>query len=416
MENDRPMRICRLEAANVKRIKAVEVTPEGHMVVIGGNNGEGKSSVLDSIMYALGGKGRHCEKPLRDGADHGHTVLDLGDLLVSRTYTAGGGGQLVVTNKDGASYKSPQKMLDALVGAISFDPLEFIQEGPQLQVATLQGLLGPEFMESLKRLDAHIQTTFQDRAHLNRQIKEFGIPEEVEPCEAMSLNDVLREKDDLETFNRQQAAAQAVLDQARNRVSSTAARIQELQLEMDRAVQEHKAAEERLGKVPMPEPFKSLDEVEGKLATLEENNAQAQRYLEYLARVDQLEDLKEKARREDEMIKGLRQDRLDIFAGAEFPIEGLEFGDGQVLYNGLPLDQASSAEQLRVSVAMGLAMNPKLRVVLVRDGSLLDQNSLKLVAEMAEASDAQVWVERVGEGDECQVIIEDGQIKAGAGG
>jgi hypothetical protein len=96
---------------------------------------------------------------------------------------------------------------------------------------------------------------------------------------------------------------------------------------------------------------------------------------------------------------------------AKFPVPGMSFNEDGVLLAGIPFAQASDAEKIRVSVSMGLAMNPQLKVVLIRDGSLLDQNSLAVIASMAAESGAQVWIERVGEGDECSVIIEDGQIK-----
>jgi hypothetical protein len=92
-------------------------------------------------------------------------------------------------------------------------------------------------------------------------------------------------------------------------------------------------------------------------------------------------------------------------------VDGLSFDDSGVLLNGLPFSQASQAEQLRVSVAMGFAQNPELKVLLVRDGSLLDGNSLNLLDQMARDHDGQVWIERVGEGDQCAVIIEDGVVK-----
>ena len=71
------------------------------------------------------------------------------------------------------------------------------------------------------------------------------------------------------------------------------------------------------------------------------------------------------------------------------------FTDEGVTYNGVPFSQASSAEQIRVSLAMAMALNPKLRVVRILDGSLLDADSMRQVAEMATAADYQVWVERV---------------------
>ena len=93
---------------------------------------------------------------------------------------------------------------------------------------------------------------------------------------------------------------------------------------------------------------------------------------------------------------------------------GLTLGDDGPMLDGVPLEQASGAQKLRVSVALGIAMNPRLKVLLVRDASLLDEDSLALVAEMAAAADAQVWLERVGDGDPAAVVIDDGQVSGEA--
>ncbi len=123
----------------------------------------------------------------------------------------------------------------------------------------------------------------------------------------------------------------------------------------------------------------------------------------------------EKARaRWDELtaaIEVIDEEKRKQMAKARFPVEGLSFDSTGVLFNGVPFRQASSAEQLKVSMAMGLAMNPQLRVVLIRDGSLLDDDSMRMVAEMAAKHDSQVWVERVGKGEEVSVIIEDGEVE-----
>ena len=118
------MKIIKLVTQNVKRIKAVEITPEGSLVVIGGNNAQGKTSVLDSIMYALGGASTLPPKPLRQGAKKGKVVLDLGEIKVTRTITSKT-NQLVVESADGEKYTSPQAILDKLTGKLTFDPLTF---------------------------------------------------------------------------------------------------------------------------------------------------------------------------------------------------------------------------------------------------------------------------------------------------
>ena len=120
------MKIISLTAENVKRLRAVEITPDGNVVTITGRNAQGKTSVLDAIWLALGGgaASKGTIRPIRDGEEKASVRLDLGDLVVTRTWT-GDKTALTVTAADGAKYTSPQGILDALVGRLSFDPLEF---------------------------------------------------------------------------------------------------------------------------------------------------------------------------------------------------------------------------------------------------------------------------------------------------
>jgi hypothetical protein len=105
------------------------------------------------------------------------------------------------------------------------------------------------------------------------------------------------------------------------------------------------------------------------------------------------------------------EQKQKAIASAKMPVKGLSFGDGIVLYKGVPIEQASSAEQLRVSCAIGMAGNPKLRVMIIKDGSLLDSDSLKLLAGMAKDQDFQVWVERVDASGQVGIVMEDGHVK-----
>jgi len=113
------MNIVSITSENFKRIKAVHIKPTGDVVVVGGRNAQGKSSVLDSIAAALGGKELMPDEALRQGADGGQITVDLGDIIVTRTFGPAGKTALKVTNKEGASFASPQSMLDKLVGRLS---------------------------------------------------------------------------------------------------------------------------------------------------------------------------------------------------------------------------------------------------------------------------------------------------------
>ena len=159
------MRIIQLTAENVKRLKAVQITPDKNVVIIGGKNGHGKTSVIDAISMALGGASQICSEPLRIGAKRGKASVDIGDLVVTRTFTEAGGGSLTVTNKQGLPQKTPQAMLDALLSGLSFDPLEFIRAKPADQKETVRRLVGLDF----SKLDEERAKVFAERTIANRE-------------------------------------------------------------------------------------------------------------------------------------------------------------------------------------------------------------------------------------------------------
>ena len=119
------MRIISLKAENIKKVKAVEITPKDDVVVISGKNAQGKTSVLDAIWFALGGKDNIPSQPIRQGKEKARVVLDLGQYKVTRIFTKAG-TYLTVENAQGATFKSPQALLDKMIGDLSFDPLAFI--------------------------------------------------------------------------------------------------------------------------------------------------------------------------------------------------------------------------------------------------------------------------------------------------
>ena len=159
--------IVKLTAENVKRIRAVEISPQGNLVVIGGRNAQGKSSVLDAILYGLGGAKMLPDVPVRRGMKALAVGLDLGELVVTRTRTAAGSATLVVKPKAGKPLGSPQAVLDKLTGGISFDPLNFTRLLPHQQAETLRQLAGLDFTTA----DAAKQKLYDERLVLGRELK-----------------------------------------------------------------------------------------------------------------------------------------------------------------------------------------------------------------------------------------------------
>ena len=109
-------------------------------------------------------------------------------------------------------------------------------------------------------------------------------------------------------------------------------------------------------------------------------------------------------------LSAIADEKAAKMASVKFPIDGLSFGDDGVLFHGIPYEQASQAEQLKIAVMMGFARNPELKVMYIRNGSLLDDESLAEIAHMAEQYNGQIWVECVGDGPEVGIVLEDGCV------
>lgn len=411
-----PLTIVRLTAENVKRLRAVTIEPDGSLVVLGGRNAQGKSSVLDSIEWALGGKPDVAE-PVRRGEGTAEIVCDLGDLIVRRRFTAGGGTTLEVTSREGLKYPSPQKILDDLVGRLTFDPLAFARQKPEEQQRTLQQLVGLDFAGN----DAQADDAYAARTAVNREIKAAqarmhampdikGLPEQ-----PVSASEIVAEMQRAQTQNNENARRRSRTESAKDKCAQLHEKCTRLRDDLARAAEElqqaSNALEAELQQVatlvdidvaPFTQRIADADQTNQKIRVAKERRQLA---------VD-LEAKQEQAAALTATIDGIAAAKEDAIATAKMPIEGLGFGAAGVTLNGLPLDQGSGAEQLRVSVAIGLAMNPRLRVLLIRDASLLDTESLRLVGEMAAAAGAQCWLERVESDASTTVLIEDGQVVA----
>ena len=411
------LRVVQLTAENYKRLTAVDITPDpdSSTVVIGGRNAQGKSSVLDALWSAIRGtdaaKGTGTTRPIHDGADTARVRVDLGELIVTRTWK-GDKSTLTVTSADGAKYTSPQKMLDDLVGAVSFDPLAFTRasRGQQAQdLAELAGL-GDLITETSQKRGA----IYDERTEVGRALKRAEANLATVEAE-IGGRDLPAEPVDVAALMQQAREAREAIDarqEQEENVRSLRVRKARLEHELAGVTAELEGAEQEVAEDPKVTPA-DLSVIEERIANSREvenlyrlrgalTGAQAA-VQEFQARRDQMTaDI-------DALDTGLREK----IAAAEFPVPGLGFdADGLVTLDGVPFPQASAAEQLRVSVAMAMAANPRLRVVRIADGSLLDDDSMRMVEDMATAGGFQVWIERVGDPGEIGVLIEDGQVQS----
>lgn len=413
-------RIIKLEAQNVKKLKTVEITPEGNLVILGGKNGQGKTSALDSIEYALAGKSAQCDRPVRAGEKKARIVCDLGDLKVTRTITAAGGGTLKVTGKNGTSFSSPQRVLDELTGEIAFDPLAFSRMDRKKQLEVLKKLVGLDFSD----LETRKKKLYDDRTEKNREIKKLetrlsGLTEYPDaPENLIVVSELMTELERRREVNRQHEESRQDLETTREKVEEKVKEVDRLKTELEReqkALNALRAAANELGIYTQDLIDENEQGIQEQINNAETENDKFRSNQQHTETQTELKRLQDETEDLTLIIETIDETKAKALSEADFPVAGLSFDDDGILFNGIPFDQASDSEKLRVSVAMGLEMNPTLKVLLIRDGSLLDKNSLRMIAEMAEEADAQVWIERVGEGEECQVIFEEGEIRSGNG-
>ena len=423
-------KIVSLSSENVKRLYAVEITPQGNVVVISGKNGQGKSSVLDSIQYALGGDPSD-KMPVRRGEERAKVVLDLGDIVVKRTFTAAGGTALVVTNADGVKQTSPQGILDKLVGRLTFDPLAFSREKPVKQAEILRGLVGLDFAEK----DKESGKLFDQRTVVNREVKSLenrlaAIPRhEGLPTDEVSTAAILADQETAVAANQanadQRLKLQTLKEAQEGRkkdLSSTDDEIKEIEAklvklredkaQLEKWIDENSSLIEREEKAVSKLNDVDLAQFRTRLTDVEETNRKVREAKQRAELVNQYKAKSKEAETLTSKMEEMESEKRKATMEAKYPIEGLLFDPaGGVTFNGIPFEQCSAAEQLKVSVSIGIALNPTLKVLLIRDGSLLDSDSMKTLADMAAKADAQVWIERVGEGDQTAVVIEDGRVK-----
>lgn len=396
------MKIIKLTAENIKRLKAVEIAPDGTLQVITGRNAQGKSSVLDAIWLALGGgaASRETARPVRDGEDGASVTLDLGDLTVTRTWK-GDKTSLAVASADGAKYSSPQKVLDSLIGRLSFDPLEFTRLSAREQREALLDLVDLDV--DLADLDARRKIAYDERTEIGRQGKALGNvpdPDPSAPAEEISAADLINQITAAQgALHRQRAERQQVEDRAAE-VSRLEAELAEARGRLEQAQQV----------AQWHAPVADVEQLRDDLARVEHTNRAVRENAERRRRIAERDRIQEAYIAKTAEIGRLDEAKAEALANAEFPVEGLGFDDHGVTYQGVPFSQASSAEQIRVSLAMAMSLNPKLRVIRILDGSLLDADNLALIRDMAADRDYQVWVERVADGTGVGVVIEDGEV------
>lgn len=397
------MKIIELRAENFKRLKAVDIRPDEHTVVVAGRNAQGKSSVLDAIQAALAGRAgaKTLERPIHDGEKRATVEITLDDLVVTRKWTPGG-SELVVSPRDGtAKLNSPQKVLDALIGSLSFDPLAFATAKSADQREMLIDLIGQR--DRFDEIAEARKEAYDERTVVNRQAK------------------VARSK--LEGLPRLEGAGAAIREGLKIDSAQILKQLQSLQRKqnlreewskLEEDIARLRAAQQRVleSGMAIEGEISEIPGLEQQLRDAADHNAQVDEYERRQADSEEADTLEATSAELTKAIEHFDREKVELIASSSMPIQGLSVDDDGVTLNGLPLSSASQAERIRLSVAMAMAANPDLKVICIRDASLLDGDSFRMIAQMAEQNDFQVWYERVGTDGNLGVVIEDGMVRA----
>lgn len=401
------VKINNLEIENVKRVKAVTLAPaENGLTVIGGKNGQGKTTVLDAIAWALGGDRFKPSQPNREGSViPPHLKVELSNgLVVERS---GNSSSLKVIDPNGN--KGGQQLLNEFVEALALNLPKFMQMSNKEKADTLLRIIGVR--DKLYALETDEQKLYNRRTEIGRvrdqkakYAKELPVYSGL-PAELISAVELIRQQQDILARNGENQRKRDNLAQLQQEYDRTAAQIEELGTKLERI----SADLETAMKSAQDLHDESTAEIEQSLADIEATNTKIRANLDRQRAEIEAEDFGRQYDELTEQLHDVRRQKSDLLNGADLPLEGLSVENGELLYNGCRWDCMSGSEQLRVATAIVRRLNPKCGFVLLDKLEQMDTDTLKEFGEWLEQEGLQVIATRVSTGGECSIIIEDGK-------
>lgn len=414
------MKINKLEIENVKRVKAVKMEPsENGLTIIGGNNAEGKTSVLDAIAWALGGNTFRPSEPQREGSTlppYIHITMSNG-LVVERK---GKNSDLKVTDPSGQ--KAGQQLLDSFVEKLALDLPRFMQASDKEKADTLLNIIGvgPQLAE----LEQQEKSVYGERTMVGRvadQKKKFAqeqpyYPEA--PADIVSASELIQQQQAILLKNAENQKKRLQADELDSRVTyleqqlsivyGQAAEIEKKLEQLKEDYNQTCEAREIAFRTAEQLQDESTEVLERNIAQIDETNRMVRANLDKakaeedaLIYVNQYNEL-------TAQLDEIRQKKADLLTGAALPLPDLTIEDGRLLYKGHHWDSMSGAEQLKVATAIVRKLNPECAFVLIDKLEQMDRKTLEEFGEWLKTEGLQVIATRVSTGEECSIIIQDG--------
>ena len=410
------IKINKLEIENVKRIKAVKIEPTANgLTIVGGNNNQGKTSVLDSIAWALGGEKYRPSKAQRDDSTIPptlHIVMSNG-LVVERK---GKNSSLKVTDPTGN--KAGQQLLNEFVEQLALDLPKFMESSGKEKAQTLLKIIGVgDQLEVLDRKEKELYNSRLSIGQIADRKRKFAdeqpyYPEA--PKELISPSDLIKQQQEILARNGENQRKREQVEKYKSSVFFIRQSVDSMREQLEQEEQKLKEAEENLRIAQMNASDlqdESTAELEASLANIEEINRKVRANMDKDKAEDDALDYKNQYNALTIEIDKTRKEKTDLLQSAELPLPDLSVKDGELIYKGQQWDNMSGSDRMKVSTAIVRKLNPKCGFVLLDKLEQMDLNTLQEFGQWLEQEGLQAIATRVSTGDECSIIIEDGYVR-----
>lgn len=411
-----PVTIKTLEVENVKRVKAVAIEPTASgLTIIGGKNNQGKTSILDSIMWGLGGEKYRPSIAQRDGSvipPHLKITLSNG-LVVERS---GKNSALKVTDPNGR--KSGQQLLNSFVEVLALDLPKFMESSSKDKASTLLKIIGVG--DTLHELECEEQKTYNERLAIGRiadQKKKFAqempVYEGV-PSTPVSASELIKQQQDILAKNGENQRKRAILSQLEEKKERLQEKISQLEAELAKLKQDLTVTDadvKQARKTAEKLVDESTAELEKNISDIDEINRKIRANLDREKAETEAEGYAKQYETLSQKIEEIRTKRTKLLDNADMPLPDLSVVNGELTYKGYKWDGMSGSDQLKISTAIVRKLNPECGFVLLDKLEQMDTDTLSEFGKWLEKQGLQAIATRVSTGDECSIIIEDGYVK-----
>lgn len=428
MKND-GLKVLKAEITNFKNIDYREVEFNGRSVIIAGPNQAGKSSLIQAICSPLNSKYIPLE-PIKEGEEKGKVELTIGGKLdgedvtysIEYFFTQGNKrGRLALFDEEGTQIKGGEKgILNSIIGDISFDIMEFVSlgrtktgaksvEGVRKQIEILKSIMPKDAIKKIHELDTEKQEKYDLRHSVNLEVKFLKskldqsafTQEEIDKySEVLSVKDLMEEIQKAQEKNGIYDKSEEIVDSYEDNCKELDEEIAELEVKLKKrkAEREHLDVQKAKCEAWMKKnPKKDISDLQEKIDNIQEHNSNVAKVQDYEKSRKELDEKSKESDNLTERLKAIEEEKKAVFSNAKMPVKGLEFDEDNVTFRGLPLSEGNipTSQLIGVGLKIGMAMNPNLKLLVIRDGSLLDQKTMNFILDVCEKKGYQLLIEVV---------------------